>query len=318
MSASIEARESRPRPLFRHPIPRVRSRYRCKLPIIDPVPEDHLELHCMEIWGGVEPADQSISTPGLDLWVYSQPFEGDLEGGDVHYLSLCGGGLITRLVVADVSGHGSSVAEFSRSLRSMVRKAINHKSQDRFVEELTRRFSEMAKLRRFATALVMTYLASTDRVAICNAGHPSPLLYRARDRAWTLATELAVPPVDELSDLPLGLDEDTLYRSAEYALGPGDKLVMYTDALSEAADAEGRMLGQDGLLELARGLKFEGAQPAQWGDRLLAAVAQHRQDKAPDDDVTLVVLHHNATPQRRAGLAEKLDVYAKFFGIKDY
>lgn len=288
------------------------------MPINDDPGLDHLELHCMEIWGGVEPANKSITTPGLEIWLYCQPFEGDLEGGDVHYVSLCGGGLITRLVVADVSGHGGSVAEFSRSLRSMVRKAINHKRQDRLVEELNRRFSEMAKFKRFATAVVMTYLASTDRVAICNAGHPCPLRYRAGDQSWSLSRELATSHLGDLTDLPLGLDEETRYRSAEYALEPGDKLVFYTDALSEAADPGGRMLGQEGLLELARGLTAAGVGPARWGASLLEAVARHRHDKPPDDDVTLVVVHHNATAQRRPGLAEKLDVYAKVFGLKDY
>src|SRR5207253_6872684 len=101
------------------------------------------------------------------------------QGGDVYYVTLCGGGVITRIVVADVSGHGSSVAEFSSSLRALLRKNINHKSQHRLVEQLNRQFAEMAGMRRFATALVATYLASTDRIFLCNAGPPRPLLFRA-------------------------------------------------------------------------------------------------------------------------------------------
>src|SRR6516225_154774 len=131
---------------------------------------DPQALHCMEIWGGIEPVERRVATPGLDLWVFSQPFEGDAEGGDVYYVTLCGGGLITRIVVADVSGHGASVAEFSLSLRALLRKNINQKNQKRLVGQVNRQFAELAGLRRFATALVTTYLASTDRIAICNAG----------------------------------------------------------------------------------------------------------------------------------------------------
>ena len=83
----------------------------------------------MEIWGGIEPVEPTRPTPGLDLWVFSRPFQGDEQGGDVYYVTLCGGGLITRIVVADVSGHGASVAEFSSSLRTLLRKNINQKSQ---------------------------------------------------------------------------------------------------------------------------------------------------------------------------------------------
>ncbi|MGL4554849.1 MAG: PP2C family protein-serine/threonine phosphatase, partial [Gemmataceae bacterium] len=136
-------------------------------------------MACMEIWGGSQAADTSVSTPGLDVWVYSRPYAGADGGGDVHYVSLCGGGVITRLILADVSGHGASVAEFGRSLRDMMRRNINNKSQDGLVKDLNRQFGELAKLRRFATAVVATYLTSGDRLTVCNAGHPRPLWYRA-------------------------------------------------------------------------------------------------------------------------------------------
>ena len=154
-------------------------------------PDQHT-LQCMEIWGGIEPVERTVATPGLDLWVFSQPFGGDEQGGDVYYVTLCGGGLITRIVVADVSGHGSSVAEFSLSLRSLLRKNINQKSQKRLVERLNRQFADMAEMQRFATALVITYLASTDRLSVCNAGHPRPLFYQASEGKWSfLAPRLA-------------------------------------------------------------------------------------------------------------------------------
>ena len=41
---------------------------------------DPQTLHCMEIWGGIEPVESSVKTPGLDLWVYSRPFEGTSRG----------------------------------------------------------------------------------------------------------------------------------------------------------------------------------------------------------------------------------------------
>ena len=147
--------------------------------------DEHM-LQCMEIWGGFEPVERSVSTPGLDLWVFNRPFHGEAQGGDVYYVTLCGGGVITRIVVADVCGHGASVSEFSTSLRAIVRKNINQKSQKRLVERLNRQFAEMAGMQRFATALVMTYLASQDRLSICNAGHPRPLYYRAGEGTWSL------------------------------------------------------------------------------------------------------------------------------------
>jgi serine phosphatase RsbU (regulator of sigma subunit) len=272
-------------------------------------------LHCMEIWGGIEPVESSVQTPGLDLWVFSRPFKGDEEGGDVHYVTLCGGGLITRLVVADVSGHGSSVAEFSSTLRTLLRKHINHKSQSRLVERLNQEFAEMARLRRFATAVVATYLTSTDELAISNAGHPRPLHFRASDETWSV---LAADPDRQggLANLPLGLDDATHYGATLVSLGQGDLIIFYTDALIEAADEAGQLLGESGLLEAARRIDRSAGSPSLIGTALLEAVARHRGNGPADDDVTLVVLHHNASPSPRLTLGDKLDVYAKVFGLK--
>jgi serine phosphatase RsbU (regulator of sigma subunit) len=272
-------------------------------------------LRCMEIWGGIEPAESSVRTPGLDLWVYSRPFEGDDEGGDVHYVTLCGGGVITRIVVADVSGHGSSVAEFSSTLRSLLRKHINNKSQSHLVERLNQEFAEMARLRRFATAVVATYLTSTDELSISNAGHPRPLHFRAADSTWSVLVPESGAGIG-LSNLPLGLDDETQYGATHLKLGRGDLIVFYTDALTEAADGGGELLGERGLLEAARRLDAAGRPPFSIGTSLLEAVARHRGDAPADDDVTLVVLHHNASPSPRLTLGEKVDVYAKVFGMK--
>ena len=42
---------------------------------------DGQKLACMEIWGGSDAADASVSTPGLDVWVHSRPHEGAAGAG---------------------------------------------------------------------------------------------------------------------------------------------------------------------------------------------------------------------------------------------
>ena len=272
-------------------------------------------LQCMEIWGGIEPVERTVATPGLNLWVFSQPHGGDAQGGDVYYVTLCGGGLITRIVVADVSGHGSSVAEFSSSLRSLLRKNINQKSQNRLVERLNRQFAEMAEMQRFATALVITYLASTGRLSVCNAGHPRPLYYQAGENKWSFLTPGAGSR-DDGGNLPLGLDEATRYQTFDLTLGAGDLVVLYTDAVTEAADPSGKLLGESGLLAIAAELDLATSTPGAIGSALLAAVGRHRGSASEEDDVTMIVLHHNAQGPRRLSAAQKVDVYAKVFGLK--
>jgi phosphoserine phosphatase RsbU/P len=276
-------------------------------------PQKHT-LQCMEIWGGIEPVERSVSTPGLDLWVFSQPYRGEDRGGDVYYVTLCGGGLITRLVVADVSGHGSVVAEFSSTLRALLRKNINQKSQKRVVESLNREFAEMAQLRRFATTVVITFLASTGNLSISNAGHPRPLLFRAADQEWSLLPEFDTEP--GASNLPLGLDEETRYHTFDLKLTHGDLVVLYTDALSETSDPSGGLLGEKGLLECVREIDVRDSSPAKVGQSLLDKVARYRQTASAEDDATLLVLVQNGGGVRRLSVADKLDVYAKVFGLK--
>src|SRR5262249_34706941 len=158
----------------------------------------------------------------------------------------------------------------------LLRKNINQKSQKRLVGQLNRQFAELAGMRRVATALVTTYLASTDRLCISNAGHPRPLSYRATIRNWcSLSQKLG--NVTALTTPPLGRDDETRYPTLELQLGRGDLLVFYTDALTEAADPEGRLLGESGLLEAARRLNLADDSPSRIGRRLLEAAANHRQ-----------------------------------------
>jgi serine phosphatase RsbU (regulator of sigma subunit) len=267
----------------------------------------------MEIWGGNQAADTSVSTPGLDLWVYSRPHEQADDGGDVHYVSLCGGGIITRLILADVSGHGASVADMARSLRDLMRRNINRKSQAKLVKELNRQFTDLAKLRLFATALVATYLTTGDRLTVCNAGHPRPLRYQAAAGQWSV---LAGPEGegDALANLPLGIDDAVAFVQAEIVLGRGDLVLFYTDALTEATDPSGRPLGEAGLLELVRFLDV--TDPTKVADALHARLEAYRGGEAPADDLTFLLLHHNAGGPPRLTLGQTLDVYAKVLGLK--
>ena len=66
----------------------------------------HERMHCMEVWGGNSPVDRGFATPGLQLWLHSQPYDRAEGGGDVYYVSSCASGRITRLLLADISGHG--------------------------------------------------------------------------------------------------------------------------------------------------------------------------------------------------------------------
>jgi phosphoserine phosphatase RsbU/P len=271
-------------------------------------------LQCMEIWGGNRAVERVVSTPGLDLWVSSRPHEGADGGGDVHYVSLCGGGQITRLMLADVSGHGDAVAEVARSLRDLMRKHINSKDQSRLVQGVNREFGALPQMSRFATAVVATYLTKGDTLTVCNAGHPRPLWRPADTGAWAVLTHDGQPAEGGLADLPLGVVDDTAYTQRQIALGRGDLLLFYTDALTEAENPAGELLGEDGLLALVQCL--DPTDPAALPAALSAALDAHRGGRPAGDDATFILLRHTAAPSRQPGLLESLTVYAKVLGLR--
>ena len=243
-------------------------------------------MQCMEIRGGSLAVKEALDAPGLQQWVYSRPYNSAASGGDVHYVSLCASGTISRLILADISGHGVAVADVAVALRSLMEKNINVKNQTRLVQTLNRQFAEIGEMQRFATAVVATYLTADHSLTICNAGHPRPLWRRAESGTW----DLLGPAVGEVGNLPWGLDDETPYKQFSVRLGRGDLVVFYTDALIEAVDQFGRQLGEHGLRQLAHGLDTEG--PVQTGRALRDAVAAHRGGRDADDDVTIIAWNH--------------------------
>lgn len=260
-------------------------------------PDAHT-MQCMEVWGGNQAIDNGVIMPGLDLWVFSRPYKGDAGGGDVHYVSSCATGRITRLLVADVSGHGQSVADIALTLRQLMRRYINYTDQTRFVQSLNKEFSALAEEGRFATAVVATYWAPTHYLVACNAGHPRPLWYRGAKKSWELlrAPEAGAHDSDGLVNLPLGIAEPTGYDQFGVKLATGDLVIVYTDSLIESRGPDGRLLGEAGLLEIVRSLDV--SQPEQLIARLVGRVMEHASGAPPEDDVTVLLLRDNGVALR--------------------
>ena len=220
---------------------------------LQPTPMER--MRCMEVWGGNSRIDRGLTTPGLEIWMHSQPHEKAATGGDVYYLSSCASGRVTRLLLADVSGHGREVARLSTDLRDLMRRNVNLIDQSRFVSEMNRQFAKKAQRDKFATALVCTYFTPTRSLQFCNAGHPVPFLYRVEHDRWSLAPGLAhIERARGTADTPLGAYDGAKYSRFEVMLSPGDMVLCVSDAFTEALNADGNMLGANGLLDIIQTL----------------------------------------------------------------
>jgi len=247
----------------------------------------------MEVWGGNREVDNGVIMPGLDAWVYSRPHAGARSGGDVHYVSSCATGRITRLLLADISGHGAGVGEIGERLRTLMRKYMNYLDQSKFIARLNGAFLEIAESGGFATAVSATYWAPTSVLVACNAGHPTPLWYRAKKRAWQFLQYVKEEDEQPLRNLPLGIVEPTEFEQFGVRLRRDDLVMFYTDSLIEARDAAGTQLGESGLLSIVSDL--DPSDPQRLIRMLLEQVQTHRAGVEADDDVTVLLFRHNGT-----------------------
>jgi sigma-B regulation protein RsbU (phosphoserine phosphatase) len=244
-------------------------------------------LACFELWGGNRSADHSVELPGLAGWVYSRPLEPAAGGGDVHYFSVCSKGMVSRIAVADVAGHGSSASSMAENLRHVLQRYTDNWDRSALMRELNEAFVGESAESQYATAAVLGFYFETGELLFSSAGHPPVLWYRARDKSWNWLQD-RTPFAVEIEGLPLGLIPGTTYSQTGVRLGADDVLVLYTDGITEAMDSSGNELGHRGLLELARGLDIES--PVQVSRALMSGAQAFRGDGPRRDDETLVVL----------------------------
>lgn len=264
------------------------------------------QMACMEVWGGNRLANHETAFSGLDVWVHSRPHGQSRQGGDVVHASNCATGRITRLLLADVAGHGGTVAATGVALGVLMRRFVNYLDQSELVRQLNRQFAGLAAQSAFATALVATYFAPTRRLTISNAGHPRPLIYRAAVGAWHPLAE--GPAAPGLRNVPLGLFDTADFDTIDITLEPGDLVLAYSDALPESPGSDGHMVGEDGILAAVRDIGSEA--PARLIPALLADLRRRHPAGLADDDLTVMLVR--ATGVRRShGMGARLRAFGR-------
>jgi sigma-B regulation protein RsbU (phosphoserine phosphatase) len=225
------------------------------------------------------------AVPGLDIdarYLAAQKVSGDLY--DVFEL---GYGRL-GLAVADVSGKGVSASLLMAICRTTLRQiAPAHFSPAKVLSLLNR---SLAGDMREGMYITMTYAvvdASRNSLILARAGHERPLLSRRDTKIQEYVSEFVAS-----EGMPLGLVDPALFESViedkavEFA--PGSTLVLFTDGLTEAPNAEEKEFG---TARLADALRAEhGGTAAQINDRILQAVQNFSGTAGLRDDYTLLTV----------------------------
>lgn len=245
------------------------------------------EVNCMEVWGGNRTADDYISRPGLDVCVWSNPQgHSQAAGGDVHFLSSCASGRITRMLIADVCAQGTVFSELASEFREVMMRNVNRIQQASFVREMNRRLQGFAGRGGFSTALVATFFAPTKSFALCNTGNPPPFLYRAKRQQWSAIKQDATK-LQGVEHTTPGVVAEAEYQHFDLRLEKGDMVLGYSNSLSECCDANNQYLGVDGLLE--RLARIDAEQPSKIPARLAAQIQNENAANLAADDATIIL-----------------------------
>lgn len=248
-----------------------------------------MRLVCAELWGGNRAADFPVESPGLAGRIFSQPSGGG-RGGDVHYLSVCGSGLLSRVVIADVAGHGEPVARVSDEIHTLLRRYMDRLGgEQKLLYDLNLRLID-GGLDSMVTAAAIGYYPHSRTLSVAYAGHPPAWVYRRNTGRWSRLTVPARPAGDRRPfDLPLAITPDARFQCRRERMSVGDRLLILTDGVLETPGPDGRIFGDERVESLLARLSAEP--PRTVSEALLADLrAFGRDESLRHDDVTFLLV----------------------------
>lgn len=189
------------------------------------------------------------------------------------------------LLVADVSGHGTPAAVLMAVVHAIAHLMPGepwppHRAMEYMNKALASRYTQGTGA--FVTMIYAVYDAKARTLHYANAGHPQPLIR---------GTDGVIRTDDHPgAGMPLGIMADAAYGTREVQLRPGEALVLYTDGITEAFDADNRMFGEARLFEaIRRGASSACACPDAITSAIIEDVGNFAGLDSRSDDRTLVV-----------------------------
>ena len=245
-------------------------------------------LECAETWAGNKKAASLIELPGLEAWVHSVPAGSGDGGGDVHYLSVCPSCIVSRIALADVSGHGPAVEALGETLQELMQRYLRALEQIELMRDLNMAVREQLDSVHYATMVAVGWHGRRGLLVLTNAGHPPPFWHQASAGEWSWLDTRRPGERGRPAGVPLGLLPDIDYERTVIRPHVGDLVVLYTDGVSEAVNRTGEELGRDGLMKIARELDPSSAEA--FGTGLTSALLRFRDGVEAADDETVIVL----------------------------
>jgi sigma-B regulation protein RsbU (phosphoserine phosphatase) len=184
----------------------------------------------------------------------------------------------TAICIADVAGKGMPAALLMSSLQAALKPLVGQRlAPAELCHRLNRILCEITPVGKFISFFYALLDSVDNRLTYCNAGHNPPLLIRADGTSMELKAAGAV----------LGQFPHWLYEESQMQMRSGDTLILFTDGLVEACDADEEPFGEHNLIRVGR--ENPSASAEELLGLLMRAASRHCRGHF-QDDASLIVL----------------------------
>jgi len=187
---------------------------------------------------------------------------------------------IWGVAIADVSGKGAGAALLMANLQASLNVLAVEEKDDvsETVGRINRLIFKNTALDKFITFFYGLINTKDNTLTFCNAGHNPPYKISPSGGITELAT----------GGIVLGMMENVPYQQETVSFDPGDKLVLYTDGVTEAMDERGEEFGEEKLKSIiTKSIDKNGIQLL---DEIVRNVKEYEHGDVQADDITVVIV----------------------------
>ncbi|MGD9618237.1 MAG: PP2C family protein-serine/threonine phosphatase [Alphaproteobacteria bacterium] len=236
-----------------------------------------------EIQQSILPPPWTPTGPAGRVDLYAEMHPAREIGGDFYdYFPIDANRL--AFTVADVSGKGIPAALFMAVSRTVMRSISGRSDLSAGISEANRLLATHNTASMFVTLFHGVLDLTTGVLRYCNAGHNPPYLLHADGTRSSLGA----------TGIPIGIEDQLNYRTAEIVLAPGDTLFLFSDGITEAFDAAGNEFGTARLEQAVDAGRGRGA--ADLVREVLRATSAFTAGAEQSDDITCLALTLRGSP----------------------
>ena len=220
--------------------------------------------------------DANPRLPGYDIAGKNIPAQN--VGGDYYdFISLDEHRLV--LALGDVSGKGIAASMVMANLQATIRAQTLYDADPRIcLEKANKLLYQSTDSKTFISLFFGVLDTRVNTLTYANAGQDLPVLFQPGHKPVPLKTR----------GIALGMKDNVIFRKKEIILQPGDRLLIYSDGITEAMNEKMEEFGEDQLVELVQ--RYSSLSAQELISKIISKVNKHSDNSVRNDDMTLIVL----------------------------